>query len=382
MLVYLILFLQLDVMSNNNGIKNILNKNRVLDNESNYLSKIHFDNFHGEKNIEINAGGYMSNGYIFVDAVNVSDLKIYYKNILIMSTDTAISKIIPILFENDTYFKIIGNIENLSIYVYGAEIIKNSCCWHLPQNQMIIRSSGGQYDFCKYDSINDLIDNDVTMSFQHDSIVDVQSVKFDSLYISYLYNDNGLYFCTNIDNYTQKYWITDSSCKAKIVPDFQNNSVIIVYIKDNRLYYKTIDENFNISEESHYDISFDEGLIDFCNVVINDCVIPVFGVVLKNKKSLIMCLYKENIVCRLIKKSNNCVIYLDSNSLEVYVFENNELSIEKYEIIDDSSDVVMVNSSFRRVIYNVDQVIKLNNNYLLYNRNFCTVINENELFTN
>jgi hypothetical protein len=95
------------------------------------------------------------------------------------------------------------------------------------------------------------------------------------------------------------------------------------------LYYKTIDENFNISEESHYDISFDEGLIDFCNVVINDCVIPVFGVVLKNKKSLIMCLYKENIVCRLIKKSNNCVIYLDSNSLEVYVFENNELSIDK-----------------------------------------------------
>jgi len=367
---------------NNDSLKNALIKNRVLDNSSNFLSKVHFDNHYDESIININTGGYLNNGYIYIDIQSTSKFELYYKDILLLSTNVGTQKLIPCLFESDTYIRIVGACENLTILIYGAEVINDNKFYHLPMNNTLVKFGGGKYDFYTYESQTDIENNLLTFAFDVADVIDVQTIHIlGTNYLSYLYYDDSLKLATSMDNYTNKYIIIEENLPAKIIPDGVNNKIYIVYIRANKLYYKVIDESFNISDEYEIPLIFDDVLKDFSVITIKNYSLPIFALNLNNQKSLIMVLYNGQFVCRLIKKSEKTNIYVNGDLIEIYSFDNNELNISKFLVLQGSG-VTIKSIVSPKSIYNVDRLIKFDDNYMLFNRNFCTIISDDRLFSN
>jgi len=154
-----------------------------------------------------------------------------------------------------------------------------------------------------------------------------------------------------------------------------------VYIRANKLYYKVIDESFNISDEYEIPLIFDDVLKDFSVITIKNYSLPIFALNLNNQKSLIMVLYNGQFVCRLIKKSEKTNIYVNGDLIEIYSFDNNELNISKFLVLQGSG-VTIKSIVSPKSIYNVDRLIKFDDNYMLFNRNFCTIISDDRLFSN
>lgn len=366
-------------MRNLNNVENAFVQNKYL----NDISKIFFDKFSGSSLLEIGTGGYLSNGYIYIDVKTDSYLELYYKNIMIFSTNTSSQRLIPCLFENDTYLLVKGDCEDLSIQISGAEIISKKSNYFLPLNNKIIKSFGESYRLYSYNDTNDIMTNNYNHEFDIKDLKYIQSITFNNEnHIGYLYLDNQLQFVNSMNNYTNKCIITDSCLNATIVPDKQKNCVYIVYIRENQLFYKIIDENLNLSDEIMISIDFNDIIRGFSNIVIKKFGYPIFAVNLNNNKTLVMLFRDSKVICRLVKKSKNIEIYQDDNILEIFTFDSNLLTISKYEIEEYSSDVCIVSKSKSKQIYNVDRVMKIDNLYLMYNSEYCTEVTNEELFGN
>ena len=370
-------------MKNKNNLQYALIKNRVLDNSSNRINKIHFDRFSGESLIALSTGGYLNNGYLYIDVKTNSLLEIYYKNILIFSSSITAQKMIPCLFESDTSLTIKGESDSLTILVFGSEIVDDIGSYFLPMNNKLVRAIGEDYQVLGYSSLLNIFDNSFTLEKTINKLIDIQSFSFnDVLYYGYLYFDNGLYFTSNIDNYANKYIIIDNCIDATIVPDVVSQSIYIFYIKQNKLYYKVISQDMVVGDEIECKITFDDMLSGFANISIKSFGYPTFALKLKNNKTLILLIVNDEIKCRLIKKSKKLSIFQDDQNIEIYSFDSNSINISKYYVAKDGEEISLMSMCCPKQIYNVDRVIKYDQTYLLYNGNYCTEINEDNLFSN
>jgi len=370
-------------MGNINRMKTSLIVNGEKNNASMGLKKMFFDKFDGEAIVEINSGGYLNNGYLYIEVNTNSKIELFYKNILIFSTEKSVQKLIPCLFENDTVLKISGSSDQLSIVINGAEFVdRKSVYYFLPQNNKVVKYLGQQYKVYGYNDVSQIIQNNCTVEFDINNLKSIQTISINDVnYLGYLYFDDQLYFVSNVDNYTNKYIIIDDCNDATIVPDKLNNCIYFVYIKQNKLFYKIMNSDMILSEEIATNINFNDILKGFSQVVIKNFGEPLFVLNLNSDRSLIMVLQNDEIKCRLIKKASNIELYQDDINLEVFTFEANLLNVSKYKIEKSYEDISIVSITKSKQVYNVDRIMKIDNNYLLYNSEYCTEVGNEELFS-
>ena len=71
-------------MTNSNDFSETINKYRILDNQSNKLSKIFFDKIVSDVRINLETKNYVNYGYIFVSVKNPNNIK-RVKNIFVFN---------------------------------------------------------------------------------------------------------------------------------------------------------------------------------------------------------------------------------------------------------------------------------------------------------
>ena len=363
------------------NIEKLLIKNRVLDNEANKISKVHFDKHAGESLLKISTGGYRNYGFIYIDVSTNEKIEFYYKNILIFSTSQSMQKMISCLFESDAYIKINGFSQTLTLHIYGAEPIIDNKVRLVPILKKIVKNEGSKYVSYTYSSIEDIENNDLAIDMEMHYLKDVQTFQIDHVnYLGYLYFEENLYFNSSVDNYANNIIITNKCSDACIVPDVVNNSVYILYIKDNVLCYKMINSDYVLSEEITIKNTFNDQIVSFAYVTISNYSMPIFAINFANHKMALMIIENNEFKCRLIKKANNIQIFLDNDRLCIFAYENNLVEISEYQIINNESDIAIVSISKSKQIYNVDTAFKIENKYLLFNSNYCTEVSDAELF--
>ena len=74
-------------MANTSRMKTSQIVHREENNSSMGIKKMFFDKFDGETIVEISTGGYLNNGYIYIEVKTNSKIEVFYKNILIFSTE-------------------------------------------------------------------------------------------------------------------------------------------------------------------------------------------------------------------------------------------------------------------------------------------------------
>lgn len=370
-------------MNNNNNIEKLLIKNRILDNDSNKIHKIYYKNFSGEKIINLDTGGYLNNGYVFISVKTSNQIEIYYKNVLVFSSNIDLQKMIPCLFENNAFLKIIGECDEIEILIFGAKNIDCPKNYYLPKNKKIITDCGGVYKQYAFENLEQISSGDLILEKEFDNLISAQSVYLNGLEgIGYLLKEDNLVFITNCDNYANKFIITNLYQDAVIVPDFQNNRVFIFYIYQNKLYYRVITEDLSIGEEFVMNNKFDDVLNSFGYIIISEYSLPILTLNLNNNKTLLMLLKDEKLECKLIKKSNNVGININNLALEIYEYDVNSIYISKYEIIKINNETEFVSNSIKKQICNIDWIMKFDNKYLLFNSKFNSIIYENDIFNN
>ena len=363
----------------NNSFQNVLIKNRILDNSSNKLSKLYYKKFNGEEIIYLNTNGYLSNGYVYVCANSATDLNVYYKDILIFNCKNSAQKLIPCVFEEDTYIKIQGVAQDVELIVFGAEIINQNKVFHLPRCNSLLQKIGGGFELQKYNDYNSLINDDMENNIINYDICDAQTFENNNqYYIGLLINDNGLYFCSNMDNYTNKILIADNAQYAQIM--LNGSNVYVIYTIYNQLYYKIIDNNLNLSEEFLIDIQISDRIKGFLSIAITDSDLPIFALKLNNDKIILVALHNSEFKKILAKKAKYGSMYASGSLVELYINNGDCLSICKYNIGVDEDGVSIASLSAPKDFCNVDKVLKLDNQYLLFNDKNCTVVAEDELF--
>ena len=86
--------LRLVFMANTSRMKTSQIVNREVNNSSMGIKKMFFDKFDGETIVEISTGGYLNNGYIYIEVKTNSKIEVFYKNILIFSSNCGYSALI------------------------------------------------------------------------------------------------------------------------------------------------------------------------------------------------------------------------------------------------------------------------------------------------
>ena len=371
-------------MRNYHSIENLLIHNRVLDNNSNKINKVYFDSFSGNTEIKIATGGTLNNGYIYIDVDTDSRIEIFYNDILIFSSQINKQMMIPCLFEDDSQIKINGDCKNLTMLIYGAEIISSHCDYHLPLKNMLLRYVGDSHSLYNYADYASVKNNQLSYIGDYQNLIDCQVFAIDdSNYTAILTRgDNGLNLQTDIDNYAEKYIIIDNFESAVIVPDPTNNRFFVVYIKQGKLYYKIVLADMTINEETEITNIFDDKVKNFSRVSIYGFSSALFAVNLNNNKTLIMVLIDGEFRCRLIKKSRKTEVLCDNNSLEICTYDSNIVTLSRYNVVSIDGEISIVPMGQSKQILNVDKVLKIGSMYLLFNGENCTEVDYESLFGN
>ena len=360
-----------------NFVENI-NKYKLLDNKSNKLSKITFDKINTEKIISFYSLDYISYGYIYVDIKNAINLELFYNSFKIASFNGSENKIIPCVFEGDFNLKIIGSCDNLSISILGATI-KNKFYTKIIPNQKCIVKDRGNIEFLSYSSRDDIVNNNLTVLFNLSNVIDCQSfIMNNDDYLGYLTYNNGVYFYTNLNNYTSSVFVSGDSENAQIVPVANENKLYFVYIKNDNLYYKILDVNYNLSQE--YSISTPEKAMPktFAVMEVNGYFDkPCFGVNFDDGTMSIFVLYNNNWDLILTVNSELSRLFIDSKNIEVYSIDDYMINITKYSFNDLNNSLEQIETP--KNLWNINDVIKVDDYYLLYNNLNCNVVSDDSL---
>ena len=247
-------------MTNGNDFSETINKYRILDNQSNKLSKIFFDKIVSDVRINLETKNYVKYGYIFVSVKNPNNIKIYYNDFLIAKINSSSDIVIPCAFEENSYLKIMGTSDEFNLALYGANIINENKIRIYPTKNYIAKNRG-KIVVLSYVSKEDILDNNLTEVLNIENCIDFQCVKIlQNEYCADLIIENDtLYLYTEIDNYTNKIEIASGVKTAKILSDSWHSKFAVVYIKDNYVYFKTLSEDLTLSSE---------GILSFSNNVL------------------------------------------------------------------------------------------------------------------
>ncbi len=240
-----------------NIVKDELSKNSVMDIYSVKFSTLYFQNFSGEYSCSLFTNLQISCGYIFVSCFDCDNLIIMLNNVVIMSkVNQNVSQLIPIFIEKNSCMTIKGSCSNLSINMYGARFEYLHRDYLVPATNQLVRFDGN-YKVFLIGQLGDIVTNNITFVRQFDNLLDYQAFKFGSnVYSGALYKlDNNVYFTHSINNYAINILITSDAISAKMMTNVSSNCLEIMYVKDNKLFYKTLTSEMVLSAESEIEMN-------------------------------------------------------------------------------------------------------------------------------
>ena len=362
-------------MTNSNDFSETINKYRILDNQSNKLSKIFFDKIVSDVKINLETKNYVKYGYIFVSVKNPNNIKIYYNDFLIAKINSSSDIVIPCAFEENSYLQIMGTSDEFNIVLYGANIINENKIRIYPTKNYIAKNRG-KIVVLSYASKEDILDNNLTEVLNIENCIDFQCVKLSqNEYCAYLIIENDtLYLYTEIDNYTNKIEIASGVKTAKILSDSWHSKFAVVYIKDNYVYFKTLSEDLTLSSEGS--ISFSNNYVpkSFSQIEILNYNGPsILGVNLFGDSMEIFYFNGLNFIPILTKSCQSSKIFINQNNIEIFAISDYKVSISKYTF--DIGTITLGQSGASYNIWNASDIIKVENVYLVYNDGVCSEVN-------
>ena len=361
-------------MINNNDFSDIINKHRVLDNQSNKISRIFFDKLVSDIKIDLETKDYIKYGYILISVKNPNNVQIYYNDFLIAKINSTNNYIIPCAFEENCYLQVKGTSEDFNLVIYGANIVnKNKICIYPTQNY--ISKNRGKVSILSYTSINDIENNNLIDVMSIDNCLDFECVKISqNEYCAYLTNENDiLYLYTNMDNYTTGIEIASGVKEAKILSDTSHSKIVVVYMKDNCVYYKTVSADMTLSSEGN--VSFSNNYIpkSFSQILLSSYASPtILGIDFYGDTMEVFYFNGLSFNSIMTRSSSFSKIFVNGNDVEIYTLSDYKVNICKYTY-DISSNVLSQNGASYN-IWNANDIVKVGDVYLVYNDGVCSEV--------
>ncbi len=336
----------------------------LLDNNSNKFAQLYFDKIQNSKTIELKTKKYLSYGYMFISVVDAENLNFYYNSQLIAKFNNVQSSFIPLVFEMDSQIKIVGNCGKLKLVIYGAEIKNCAKQYLFPSENYIVKDNG---DMCiyKYSSIEDILNGDLTTIKQIQNCLDIELFLLNgNKCLLYVVNkDNGTYLYGTNDNYTNGILIESDITDAKIVDRGVGDELIVVYIKDDKLFYKILNiesGQFN----SEVEIVLAKNIVPRSFGQIQYEVLTqngFLGVHYSDNSYRLFKFIDGKFVELLTKRAVFSKVSVDSDSAVVFCMDGYEVEYSKYTIVSGKD---LLQDGLIKNLFNINDILKVGDKYV------------------
>lgn len=346
-----------------------LKKNKVLSNKSNKFAKLYFQKFDGKKQLTLYGSTYLNYGYLMVETTNATTLKIYYKDILLACIVGSKQVLIPIAIENNSSMVLDGVVDELKISLFGAKFYNERCNYVIPLKNYKVVNAGRSF-VKSYSNKDAFANNSFVNVFDFKKLYSSQVCNV-SNYICHgnLIEDGGVYLLLDTDNYTTKTKVEEGVKSATIVPT-DMEKIIVAYIKNGKLFFKTVTSNFDVSNEIEIDKKLNLVPIAFCPIEVYDFYANIFAVVWNNGSISIFEFDKDNFVNKFTFKGDKVKIQLFEDGFKIVKLNDYGVSVNKYTL--SSSGVTLIGSDDGEYKINVNDYYLIEGCSLYFNNENCT----------
>jgi len=340
--------------------------------------QIFFDEFDGNKEYNLISNQKDLEGMIYISLDDAVNFKIYIDNVGFSTFNGTQSKVISVLWDKSNNFRISGVCKNLKIYItnVNCEYVFNKQIIPLTNSILLER---GDFQLLSYSNYNSVISNSLTLLKTFSNVCSIQSVVLNNTtYIACLYlEDNKVYLCTSMNNYNDKILILENINNAVIVPKMLGG-MTVVYIKDNKLYYKDVANDMSVGEETIISVNIKHIPVRFENISFYSLSMEIFAVKWSNNNVSIFQYNSGKFTLLTTIKSNNSSIFVGESDLNIVVRNKNKVVIYKYSFTISNGNVLLTfygSYSLR----NVNDCIKVDNYFLFENDGEYLAIEENNI---
>lgn len=349
-----------------------LKKNKVLSNKSNKFAKLFIKGFTGEKELTIYGNTYLSYGYLKIETTNAVTLKVYYKDVLLSCVTGDKGVTIPIAIENNSKIKLVGNCDNLKVYLFGAKFYNENCNYLIPLKNMKVENAGNWF-VRSYKDKTSFINGNFNNIASYKKLYSSQVVKLgDAIYHANLYENNGLYLCTDINNYNTNILI-DTDVKSAIIMASDLEKIYIVYIKNNQLLYKCVSKDLTVSESNMIYQNLNYFPIGFAPIEVYGFKHNIVSIKWNNGSGSVFEILDDNFVNLLTFKGNIYKIQLFENEMIIVKIDDYGVSINQYNFHDSGVTLDNMKSSYK---INVNDYYLIENSGLYFNNENCTEVSD------
>lgn len=341
----------------------VIDKYMLLDNESNKLAQICLDKIQNQKVVELITKSYASYGFVYLSVIDAQDLKLYYNDQVIATFDGSQNAFIPIVFEKNSQISIKGNCGKIKLVISGAGIKNMSKQYLLPSKNYIVKDNG---NMCVYEylSADDIVSGNLEAVKQIGNCMDVQLFSLNGCeYLICIANKNDSVYLYGINNnYTDDILIGADITDAKIVA-CNNDKLLVAYISDDKLFYKSFDNELNQFGES-VEIVLTKNIVPkhFGQIQYDDSNTMGFLDVHYSDYSCRLFVYRgSEFVEKLTKKANFSKVIIGANNVVFLGMDGFEIEYSKYLLSSSTSDLTQDGNIEN--IYNVNDILKVGDKY-------------------
>lgn len=318
---------------NNNEFKEQLRKYRVLDSDSYKNSVCYIKKFKGVKSFSI-ISDKLSYIELCIKLKGVTQtIQFVLDGLKVFNADTDGDYKISLKLINNTPLIVEGCCSDMLLLLQGAkfDFVANDSI--LPLNNLLVKNSG-DYMLYSYQTLDDLINNNFSIHKTFDEYLSLQTYLYqEQPYIGMLYNNSGLYFCTSMDNYTEKLCVTSGDVvSATTIQDYDNNILYFVYIKENGVFYKILNsDSDSLSDEIELNKNINK--IPFCIVGAQTYIkgTKFFAIYYRDGSFDLCCLNSNTSIQNVAKFSaKNIKIIEKENCIVLFVYDDYQVTILKY----------------------------------------------------
>lgn len=348
--------------------KEELRKNNVLFNKSNKFGRLFYRNFNGKKELTLYGNTYLNYCYLVLETTNASVLKVFYKNILVSCVSGSKQTFVPIAIENNSQLVIEGGSEILKISLFGAKFYNESCDYVVPLQKYKVENTG-KWLIKSYNNKDDFVNGNLPVVREYDKLLSSQVFKLaGNTFYADLYEDDGVYLCSNNDNYTEKINIVEGGRKAIIAPTDLNN-IYVIYIENSKLYFKTITDFNKVSDRFEIDKKSNLVPIGFCPIEVYGFYANIFAVVWNNGSITIFEISDNGISIKTTIKGNKVKLQMFDDSLNIVKIDDYGVGIYRYVL--SSGSVIPKDNEYYNFVINVNDYYLIDNSNLYFNCENC-----------
>ncbi len=320
-------------------IKDELKKNNVKDNRSGTLDKITFKYFSGQKNLRLSTSLNGSYGYMCVSLSDAIDFSISLNGIVIFRAGEQNTAIIPIRFLVGDVLSFEGVCSNLKVLLSGAEFESFEKDFIMyPSNKLVTDCGGVKRIYLVTD-----LQNDSSLYTLDDEIGCLEIIGFrynnSNHFARLICDDDNVYICTSVDNYTNKILINFDYEDLILVCGINENPLGLLYTFGSNLCVRWVSDNFDIGSENIIE-SISGGIKGLKNVRVDDNSL-VFAVVLYNGNTIIYS-YMTKFIKILSSKSRKGQFCIVDKNFYNYYLDGYGVCIKKYAMDSTTKQLTLV----------------------------------------